>query len=114
MVNAEAARGDYILEAAQDNIQGFAHALDQQAQRHQKKKQAELQRQRQALSRVAAEELVRERRQRMSALKEVSDQAPLEVFIILGLGLRCVGMAREVMVRVASGVIVCVVGGVML
>lgn len=75
VVNAEAARGDYILEAAQDNIQAFAGALDQQAERHQRKKQAELQRQRQALARIAAEELVQERRQRMAALKEVSGKA---------------------------------------
>ena len=74
VVNAEAARGDYILEAAQDNIGAFAQALDQQALRRQKKKQAELQRQRQALARVAAEELVKERRQRMAALKEVGRQ----------------------------------------
>ena len=72
LVDAEAARGDYILEAAQDNIDGFAQALDQQAQRHQRSRQAELQHQRQGLTRAAAQELVQERRQRMTALKEVT------------------------------------------
>ena len=71
LVDAEAARGDYILEAAEDNIDGFAQALEQQAQRQQRSRQAELQRQRQGLTRAAAQELVQERRQRMTALKEV-------------------------------------------
>ena len=72
LVEAEAARGDYILEAAQDNIDGFAHTLDQQAQRQQRSRQAGLQRQRTALTQAAAQELVSERRQRMTALKQVS------------------------------------------
>ena len=72
LVEAEAARGDYILEAAQENIDGFAQAMDQHALRHQRRRQADLQRQRQALARAAAEELVQERRQRMTALKEAS------------------------------------------
>lgn len=73
-MDAEAARGDYILEAAQDNIDGFAQALDQQAQRSQRSRHAELQRQRQGLTRAAAQELVQERRHRMIALKEVTSK----------------------------------------
>ncbi len=71
MVEAEAARADYILDAAEQNIDAFAQTLHQQNQRHHQRKQAELQRQRQVLARAAAEELVRERRQRMATLKEV-------------------------------------------
>jgi len=71
LVDAEAARADYILDAAEENIDAFAESLHQQNQRHLRRKQAELQRQRQVLARAAAEELVRERRQRMSALREV-------------------------------------------
>ncbi len=71
LVDAEVGRADYILDAAEDNIDAFAQSLHQQNQRHQRRKQAELQRQRQVLARAAAEELVRERRQRMSALREV-------------------------------------------
>lgn len=71
VASAEAARADHILEAAEQNIDAFAQTLEQQARRHRHRQQAELQRQRQILSRAAAEELVRERRQRMTALKEV-------------------------------------------
>ena len=71
LVDAEAGRADYILNAAEENIDAFAESLHQQNQRHQRRKQAELQRQRQVLARAAAEELVRERRQRMAALREV-------------------------------------------
>ena len=71
LVDAEAARADYILDAAEENIDAFAESLHQQNQRHHRRKQAELQRQRQVLARAAAEELVRERRQRMAALREV-------------------------------------------
>ena len=81
LVDAEAARGDYILEAAQDNIDGFAQALDQQAHRHQRSRQAELQRQRQGLTRAAAQELVNERRQRMTALKEASCEPRVCCFV---------------------------------
>ena len=72
-VDAEAARADYILDAADENIDAFAHTLDQQKRRHQHRKQAELRRQRQTMANVAAEELVQERRQRMAALKQVSE-----------------------------------------
>ncbi|KAL0045851.1 hypothetical protein WJX82_006724 [Trebouxia sp. C0006] len=71
LVDAEAARADYILGAAEENIDAFAESLHQQNQRHLRRKQAELQRQRQVLARAAAEELVWERRQRMSALREI-------------------------------------------
>ena len=72
-VDAEAARADYILDAADENIDAFAHTLDQQKRRHQHRKQAELRRQRQTMANVAAEELVQERRQRMAALKQVTE-----------------------------------------
>ena len=72
-VDAEAARADYILDAADENIDAFAHTLDQQKRRHQHRKQAELRRQRQTMANVAAKELVQERRQRMAALKQVSE-----------------------------------------
>ena len=71
LASTEAARADYILEAAEQNIDAFAQTLEQQARRHRHRQQAELQRQRQILAQAAAEELVRERRQRMTALKEV-------------------------------------------
>lgn len=73
LVEAEAARADYILDAAEENIDAFAGTLHQQNHRHQRRRQADLQRQRQALARAAAEELVHERRQRMSKLREVVD-----------------------------------------
>ena len=71
LVQAEASRADYILDAAQDNIDAFAQTLEQQTQRHQRRRQSDLQRQRQVLARAAAEELVQERWQRMTTLKEV-------------------------------------------
>ena len=71
LVAAEAGRADYILDAAEENIDALAESLHQQNQRHHRRKQAELQRQRQVLARAAAQELVQERRQRMSALREV-------------------------------------------
>ena len=84
LVDAEAARGDYILEAAQDNIDGFAQALDQQADRQQRSRRAELQRQRQGLTRAAAQELVNERRQRMTTLKEVTCKPCAGLFAVVG------------------------------
>lgn len=72
LVHAEAARADYILDAAQDNIDAFAQTLDQQTRRHQRRYQSSLQRQRQVLAQAAAQELVRERKQRMTTLIEVS------------------------------------------
>ena len=72
LVHAEAARADYILDAAQDNIDAFAQTLDQQTQRHQRRHQSDLQRQRQVFARAGAQELVQERKQRMTTLIEVS------------------------------------------
>ena len=72
MIDAYANRADYILEAAEQNIESFEAALEQQERRQERRKQAALQRQRQALATAAAQEMVNERRQRMASLRQVS------------------------------------------
>ena len=71
MIDAYANRADYVLEAAEQNIESFEAALEQQERRQERRKQAALQRQRQALATTAAQEMVNERRQRMASLTQV-------------------------------------------
>ena len=72
LIDAYANRADYVLEAAEQNIDSFEAALEQQERRQEHRKQAALQRQRQALAKAAAQEMVNERRQRMASLRQVS------------------------------------------
>lgn len=71
LIDAHANRADYILEAAEQNIDSFEATLERQDRRQEHRKQVALQRQRQALAKAAAQEMVNERRQRMSSLRQV-------------------------------------------
>lgn len=71
LIDAHANRADYILDAAEENIDSFEATLQQQERRQEHRKRAALQSQRQALARAAAQEMVNERRQRMASLRQV-------------------------------------------